>query len=407
MSFLWRKKEKEDKNEDPRIKDFWRLVHSLPRWPRKQFENGIPCFYDTCLIRIKRLEKGYLKDPDLVNRYFRLCRPIRCEGNLISISGKYASYLEELFLSKLGLTRDRDYFYVSSWICLPDDEDRHKLSPEELDQEARKSWEASFLSYLFDFVKIERNYIVIRPRPDMDAILDKDKLYQETVGDYRASIAEAWRQQQKEDEQKEWEEFRKQRSFPQIDFKDLTVCSTCGKIYGKVKVNDRIFYQDCDCGKYPAPPGGEKCNRYRLCHYCGLDVFELFGKYYGRPILSCPKCREDVLNFKKFFNVDTFSSSSMPHEIYKLINPYLYYLGYSNFLALEEVWLKLVVRRNLALLRFFEDIPLEDYLFLVQKRLKWIRFLNFRDRILFYFHYLDVKSDPRSFFPIILPIILI
>jgi len=403
MSFLWRKKEKEDKNEDPRIKDFWRLVHSLPRWPRKQFENGIPCFYITYLIRIKSLEKGFLKDPDLVIKYFRLYRPIRCEGNLISISGKYAYYLEELFLSKLGLTRDRDYFSVYSRSYFPDDDCVHNLSQEELDREARRSWKEDFLSYFFDFVKIQRNYIVIRPRPDLDDILDNDELYQEIVGDYRASLAEEGRQQQQEDERKQWEEFRQQRPFSEIDFKDLIVCSTCGKIYGKVQVNDKIIYQDCNCHKYPPPPNAEKSNRYHLCHYCGLEVFQLWGKYYGTLVRGCAKCREDVSNLRNIFKIDCLHHL-MPRESYKLIEPHL---SYQNRLALEEVWLKIVVRRNLALLRFFEDIPLDDYLFLAQQKLKWLQLYNFRDRILFYFHYLDVKSDPHSFFPIILPIILI
>jgi hypothetical protein len=407
MSFLWSKKEKGEKNEDPRRKDFRRLVSSLPRWPRKQFENGIPCFYYTYLIRLKSLEMGYLKYPDLVNKYFRLCRPIRCEGNFISISGKYAYYLEELFLRKLGLKSDRDYFFETSSIYFPDYKYNHNLSEEELDREARSRWEGSLISFFFDFVKIQRNYIVIRPKPNLDAILDNDELYQEIyqeiVGNSRASIAEEARRRQAEDERRQWEEFRQKRAFSQIDFKDLTVCSTCGKIYGKVQVDNKIIYQDCDCHKYPAPPDSEKRNRYRLCHYCGLEVFEVWGRYYGGwRVLGCPKCKEDVDNFKKFFKIDDLYDS-MPREIYRCIKPYLSY----HYGALEEVWLKIVVRRNLALLRLFEDIPLDDYLFLAQKKLQWLRFLNFRDRILFYFHFLDVKNNPHSFFPIILPSILV
>jgi hypothetical protein len=132
----------------------------------------------------------------------------------------------------------------------------------------------------------------------------------------------------------------------------------------------------------------------------------VWGRYYGgRRVLGCPKCKEDINNFKKFFKIDDLDRS-MPEKIYRCIKPYISY-NYQNFGALEEGWLKIVVRRNLALLRLFEDIPLDDYLFLAQKKLQWLRFLNFRDRILFYFHFLDVKNNPHSFFPIILPLTLV
>jgi len=413
MEPIEKKNGEETQNETWKKKEFRKLVYTC--LPHRLNQEGIQCTWYTWLVRLKSLERAYLKDPDLVKKYIDVCKPflVLSQGGFLirpDMGGTVVLYLDEHFFAKLGLKEYRDYFFVDGWYYHREYTTlSSKATPEELEEKARNLWENDLLSIFFDYTEFEEGYIVIKLKPGMNQILDDEVKYKKLIDYYLLERAEDALEWQRTKERQQWEEFWKKKIYSRdsniggwvadADFKGLTVCATCGLLYGRVRRHNHIYYQVCRCHKYNPPPHGYTSQEYSLCYFCGLDIIHYPQKIpadHPPKLYACANCREYLKDFERLSKLMSVSAECEFDERIR------FYIKTGNkFYDILRGWLKIVVKRNLSLLGFLEDIPLEYYLFLLQEIIKVPPLPNFRDAIVFYFRFLAAKTND-SFLPILI-----